>query len=62
MNNREILRKAKELVDKQADDEGLWFNAPTITEAYLQKELRRLHAVIEDNDKDLAIIEGKVNL
>ena len=36
-----------ELVNKQADDEGLWFIAETASEAYLQQELRKLHAAIE---------------
>jgi len=35
------------LVQKQAEDELLWFEAKTAPEAYLQQELRRLHAVIE---------------
>ena len=35
------------LVDEQAEDEGLWFIALTAPEAYLQQELRRLHARIE---------------
>lgn len=35
------------LVDEQAEDEGLWFIATTMPEAYLQQELRRLHALIE---------------
>ena len=35
------------LVDKQAEDEGLWFEAETAPEAYLQAELRRLHSLIE---------------
>jgi hypothetical protein len=35
------------LVDEQAEDEGLWFIAQTAPEAYLQQELRRLHAAIE---------------
>lgn len=35
------------LVSDQAEDEGLWFNAQTAPEAYLQQELRRLHAAIE---------------
>lgn len=34
-------------VDEQAKDEGLWFNAATAPEAYLQQELRKLHALIE---------------
>lgn len=36
-----------ELVDRQAEDEGLWFVAETAPEAYLQQELRRLHAAVE---------------
>lgn len=36
------------VVDEQADDEGLWFLAVTAPEAYLQQELRRLHAAIEN--------------
>ena len=35
------------LVNSQAEDEGLWFIAATAPEAYLQQELRKLHAVIE---------------
>jgi hypothetical protein len=45
------LEEIRSVVDAQADDEGLWslpFNRlPTIAESHLQKELRRLHAVIE---------------
>jgi hypothetical protein len=37
----------REIVDEQAEDEGLWFVAVTASEAYLQEELRRLHAAIE---------------
>lgn len=35
------------LVREQAEDDGLWFRAQTASEAYLQQELRRLHAVVE---------------
>jgi len=35
--------------NKQAENEGLWFVARTAAEAYLQQELRRLHAVIEQD-------------
>lgn len=35
------------LVDKQAEDDGLWFVAVTAPEAYLQQELRRLHAAVD---------------
>ena len=44
------LLKARLLVAKQADDEGLWFQAATAPEAYLQQELRRLHAAIENKE------------
>jgi len=37
----------KAIVAAQANDEGLWFIAATAPEAYLQQELRRLHAAIE---------------
>lgn len=36
-----------DLVERQANDAGLWFSATTAPEAYLQHELRRLHAVID---------------
>lgn len=35
------------LVNEQAEDDGLWFVATTAPEAYLQQELRRLHAAVE---------------
>ena len=41
------LRQLRTLVDRQAEDEGLWFDAATAPEAYLQQELRRLHAAVE---------------
>ena len=37
-----------EMVDEQALDDGLWFVAETAAEAYLQQELRALHACIEE--------------
>ena len=37
-----------QLVHKQAEDDGLWFIARTAPEAYLQQELRLLHALIEE--------------
>ena len=36
------------LVNEQAEDEGLWFIDATASEAYLQQALRRLHAMIEE--------------
>lgn len=44
MNRIERLR---ELVNEQAEDEGLWFIADHLPEAYLQQELRKLHSAIE---------------
>lgn len=35
------------IVNQQAEDGGLWFEAITALEAYLQQELRRLHAAID---------------
>lgn len=43
----ELVRKLRLCLDDQADDDGLWFDAPTAAEAYLQQELRSLHAMIE---------------
>ena len=42
-------QKLRALVETQAEDEGLWFYAQYITEAYLQQALRELHALIEEN-------------
>ena len=39
-----------QVVEKQAEDDGLWFVAKTAPEAYLQQELRRLHTVIEEDE------------
>ena len=44
-----ILRRIRALVAKQAKNEALWFEAETASEAYLQQELRKLHALIEEN-------------
>jgi len=50
MNRLSIERqKLRDLVNTQAEDEGLWFVAKYITEAYLQQALRELHALIEEN-------------
>jgi hypothetical protein len=35
------------LIAKQAEDEGLWFDAQTAPEAYLQRHLRELHRAVE---------------
>lgn len=42
------IKQLKKLVSDQADDDGLWFIARYISEAYLQAALRKLHAAIEE--------------
>lgn len=46
--DRDAIRS---IVNKQAEDEGLWFKAVTAPEAYLQQGLRRLHQAIEEKEK-----------
>ena len=43
------LALIRELVNEQAEDNGLWFRALTATEAYLQQRLRELHHLIEEH-------------
>lgn len=38
----------KELVQRQAEDPGLWVNSQRAPEAYLQHALRLLHRAIEE--------------
>jgi len=45
--------KALDLVNKQAEDEGLWFDGFFATEAYLQRALRDLHQAVEQDAKEL---------
>lgn len=40
-------QSAYDLVQQQAEDEGLWFVARYTSEAYLQQALRTLHAAVE---------------
>lgn len=44
---RKRLDAAMAVVNEQAEDVGLFFDAVYITEAYLMQELRRLHAAVE---------------
>ena len=44
----EAVERVRLVVDAQAEDDGLWFIARTAPEGYLQQELRKLHAVVED--------------
>ena len=39
--------KIRAIIDRQANDEGCWFQTQTCAEAYLQERLRELHEVIE---------------
>lgn len=48
-----------ELVNEQAEDTGLWFDAATAPEAYLQHALRQLHATIEGPTPGSAPKEAK---
>jgi len=41
------MKNPYDLVQDQAEDEGLWFIAKYITEAYLQRALRELHESVE---------------
>ncbi len=43
---------AQAMVDKQAENEGLWFVAQYASEDYLQRELRKLHAAVEQDTKE----------
>ncbi len=41
--NLDGLKELHDLVDRQAEDEKLWFKTETASEAYLQQKLRKLH-------------------
>ncbi len=44
---RAPLHEARQLVNDQAEDEGLWGKAETAMEAYIQAALRELHSAVE---------------
>lgn len=46
-----VLEPILKMVDAQAEDEGLWCKVTRASEAYLQQELRKLHAVVEQQGK-----------
>ena len=46
------LRSLREMSDRMAENDGLWFETWTVAEAYLQQELRRLCAAIEGTSPD----------
>lgn len=53
MSDQNTLKRIRYLVDAQADDLGLWFGPPHVTESYLQDALRNLHGLIESLPKDV---------
>jgi hypothetical protein len=57
--NVKLLFDIREVVSRQAEDEGLWFKPQLITEDYLQKALRKLHAVIDDDQELLLVLRAK---
>ncbi len=44
---RQRWRAVRDVVAEQVQDGGVWFTAQTAAEAYLQQELRKLHAAVE---------------
>ena len=53
--------KLEAVVAEQAADDGLWFQADSIIEAYFQQELRKLHEIIEGKTSEecaLAALDG----
>lgn len=46
----EHLQQLQDLVNKQAEDIGLWCQPQTIVEDYIQQALRELHGAIERED------------
>ena len=49
---RRQLAEIEVVVDQQANDEGLWCEAETCAEGYIQQALRRLHAAIEGKSSE----------
>lgn len=58
---RATVGAARALVDEQADDEGLWFEAHYISEAILQQALRKLHEVIEGKSQEECALAAATN-
>ena len=44
---KQSMDELLKLVNEQAEDDGLWFDANFATEGYLQKSLRELHHKVE---------------
>jgi hypothetical protein len=47
-----------QIVNEQAEDEGLWFMPQYASEAYLQAALRRLHEAVEGKSKENCALEA----
>lgn len=45
---RAVVNELRAVVNEQAEEEGLWLHTERIEEAFLQQELRRLHAAVEN--------------
>ena len=54
LEDRSPRGRVRALVDEQAADAGLWFEAQTAPEAYVQDALRRLHQAIEEGPRSPA--------
>ncbi|KKM01044.1 hypothetical protein LCGC14_1798340 [marine sediment metagenome] len=64
MSVSEKLVVLRRIVDKQANDDGLWFAAKTAPEAYLQHALRMLHEIVEGKtsvERALELIVGRLD-
>lgn len=57
MTAKEKIKKLQQIVNEQAEDEGLWFIPQYITEDYLQQALRKLHEIIEDKTSEQYAIQ-----
>ena len=52
MTDKESNDSLLQLVKEQAKDESIWLLNPTVTEAYILQELRKLHSAVEKYFKD----------
>ena len=48
--------RAMIVADKQAENDALWFMPEYATEDYIQKQLRYLHAILEDDPMMMIIM------
>lgn len=54
--SKSVKERPIDVVNEQAEDEGLWFIAETITEAMLQDALRRLTAAVEGTPWPMTLV------